>query len=187
MRPLSPDVTPTLDQLKILSDPSRLQILALLFDREMTVTHLAEALGLSVATVHHHVTKLLEAGLIHQTRAAVRGNLLEKYYRVEGRDVDSSELWERVAPEDKAAYRLSVFGMLKGLVDQAIRTLPGRGDFPYAVGRTDLFPLPWRGDVLAEAGAILAEARERLAALEVRHKDDPGDRLTLVLALLPTG
>lgn len=184
---MTPEVKPTLDQLKILSDPSRLQILALLFDREMSVSGLARALELTPATVHHHVVKLLGAGLIRPTRTEVRGNLLERYYRMEGRDVDSSDLWDEVPDGDRVTYRLSVMGMIKGLVDQAIRTLQGIEGFPYAVGRTELFPLPWRDDVLAEVEVVLADARARLSELEARHRDDPGPRLTLVVSLLPTG
>jgi DNA-binding transcriptional ArsR family regulator len=184
---VSPEVKATLDQLKILSDPSRLQILALLFDRDMSVSQIAQAMDITQATVHHHVNKLLEARLIRQTRTEVKGNLIEKYYRMEGRDVDSSELWDRVEAADRIAYRLSVMGMIKGLVNQAIKNIQSLEEFPYHIGLTELYPYPWRDDVIQEVEEVLREARERLAELEARYRDEPGPRITLLVSLLPTG
>jgi len=48
-------------QIKILSDPSRLRILAMLFERQASISGLAKALGLTPATVHHHVDRLRKA------------------------------------------------------------------------------------------------------------------------------
>ncbi len=184
---LTPDVKATLDQLKILSDPSRLQILAFLFDRDMSVTQIAQAMEITPATVHHHIGKLLEAHLIRQTRVEVKGNLIEKYYRMEGRDVDSSELWQQVSNEDRITYRLSVMGMVKGLVNQAIKQLLTLEGFSYGIGLTELYPYPWREDILAEVETVLREAREKLANLETKYKEEPGPRMTLLISLLPTG
>lgn len=184
---MSPEVKATLDQLKILSDPSRLQILALLFDRDMSVSQIAQAMDITPATVHHHVSKLLEARLIKQTRTAVKGNLIEKYYRMEGRDVDSSELWDKVGSRDRIAYRLSVMGMIKGLVNQAIKNIQTLEDFPYHIGLTELYPYPWRDDVLSEVEEVLWEAREKLARLEAKYRHESGPRVTLLMSLLPTG
>lgn len=184
---MSPDVKATLDQLKILSDPSRLQILALLFDRDMSVSRISQAMDITPATVYHHINKLLEARLIKQSRTEVKGNLIEKYYRMEGRDVDSSALWDEVSHEDRIAYRLSVMGMIKGLVNQAIKNIQALESFPYHIGLTELYPYPWKEEVIEEVEAILREMREKLAELEAKHREEPGARMTLLISLLPTG
>src|SRR5574337_1706058 len=73
-------VTVTVDQLKVLSEPSRLRMLTLLMERDMSISGIAKALDLTPATVHHHINQLLAAKLIQPTRSEIRGNLVEKYY-----------------------------------------------------------------------------------------------------------
>jgi len=104
-------VTVTVDQLKVLSDPSRLRMLTLLMERDMSITGIAKALDLTPATVHHHIGQLLSAKLIEPTKSELRGNLLEKYYRIPGTSLDSSAIWDQLSSEDKVNYRLAVLGM----------------------------------------------------------------------------
>src|SRR3990172_12575583 len=113
-------VTVTVEQLKALSEPSRLRILTLLMDREMSISGVAKATALTPATVHHHVGILLHARLIVPTKSEIRGNLVEKYYTLPARGIDSSAIWQALSDEDKVSYRLAVLGMLKGLIDASI-------------------------------------------------------------------
>ena len=64
-------VTVTVDQLKVLSEPSRLRMLTLLMERDMSISGIAKALELSPATVHHHINQLLAARLIEPTKTEV--------------------------------------------------------------------------------------------------------------------
>lgn len=57
---------------KVLSDGSKLEILRLLARRSYINRELAEALGLSTATISHHMSVLTELGLVHTTIAANR-------------------------------------------------------------------------------------------------------------------
>ena len=57
---------------KVLSDGSKLEILRLLAQRSYINRELAEALGLSTATISHHMSVLTELGLVHTTIAANR-------------------------------------------------------------------------------------------------------------------
>ncbi len=59
-----PDLDLLLDFFKALAHASRLRIVALLADRELRVTELAEHLGLEVPTVSHHLRKLEDLGLV---------------------------------------------------------------------------------------------------------------------------
>ncbi len=181
-KPLSLDET----QLRILSDPSRLTILSMLFERAMSITQLARALKLSPATVHHHITKLLQSNLVRQTRIEVKRNLVEKYYEMRARGIDSSEAWKDLSDREKLDYRVSVLGMLKGMVDRAIRLLQRRGTVEWEVGRLFLFRVPWRADAVQQVEEILQDAKERLDRIERKYAGREGDQLTLVITTLPS-
>ncbi len=66
---------------KLFADPCRRSILHNLRHREMTPYQLAKALGKNVSSIIHHLNALEKAGLVKQSRRAVKGNLIEKYYK----------------------------------------------------------------------------------------------------------
>jgi DNA-binding transcriptional ArsR family regulator len=177
----------TIDQLKVLSDPSRLQILAMLFDEERTLSQLAAAMDITPATVHHHMGQLLRAGLIRHTRVEVKGNLVEKYYTVEAKGVNSSAVWNELADADKVSYRLGVLGMIKGLVNQAIRVIQRRGTVDFEVGKVQFYRLPWRKDVLQQIDEILRNANRKFQRLHRKYEGQPGEKVILLITTLPAG
>jgi len=65
-------VTVTVEQLKALSEPSRLRILTLLMDREMSISGVAKATALTPATVHHHIAMLVLGMLKGLIDASIR-------------------------------------------------------------------------------------------------------------------
>ena len=56
------------------------KILQLLAEKEMTVTELANALGISKATVSHHIENLQREGLVRVAREERVKNFIRKYY-----------------------------------------------------------------------------------------------------------
>ncbi len=56
------------------------EILRLLAEREMTVTELATRLGISKATVSHHIDRLQKEGLVRVVREERVKNFIRKYY-----------------------------------------------------------------------------------------------------------
>jgi ArsR family transcriptional regulator len=56
------------EKLKLLSDKSRLAILALLRERELCVCEFVDILGLSQPGVSQHLSKLKAAGLVSESR-----------------------------------------------------------------------------------------------------------------------
>jgi len=54
--------------LRALSDPTRLKIIALLFEREWSVTELAKRLGLSQPHTSHHLGVLRTVGIVETRR-----------------------------------------------------------------------------------------------------------------------
>lgn len=180
-------VTVTVDQLKVLSEPSRLRMLTLFMERDMSISGIAKALDLSPATVHHHVNQLLSAHLIEPTKSELRGNLVEKYYRIPGTSLDSSAIWDQLSPEDKVNYRLAVLGMLKGLVNESIKRIQAKGTVDFEVGRLYFYHVPWRKDTIQQVMEIFEEAKRKLERLETqaRARGEPGDEIMALLTTLP--
>lgn len=69
------------DQIKILSDPRRMDILRLLMASPASLTQLARTLKQSPAWIRHHLLALQGANLIELTEIRTRGKIREKYYR----------------------------------------------------------------------------------------------------------
>ena len=82
------DLAATSGLLRLLADPTRLRLLALIEREELTVAELAGVLRLAQPRVSTHLAKLKEAGLVRDRRAGVSA-----YYRwnAEG-DAKSAEL-----------------------------------------------------------------------------------------------
>ncbi len=180
-------VTVSVDQLKVLSEPSRLRMLTLLMERDMSISGIAKVLDLSPATVHHHINQLLAARLIEPTKSEVRGNLVEKYYRIPGTSLDSSAIWDQLSPEDKVNYRLAVLGMLKGLVNEGIKRIQAKGTVDFEVGRLYFYHIPWRRDTVQQVMEIFEEAKRKLERLEAKARaaGEPGDEIMALLTTLP--
>nr|MDO8100482.1 winged helix-turn-helix domain-containing protein [Candidatus Njordarchaeota archaeon] len=84
------------EKIRVSLEPLNRKILDLLMDREMTITMLANSIrdkgkkGVPAPTILRRVRKLLEAGLIEQTRVGTppkskAKNLLEKFYRTKAK------------------------------------------------------------------------------------------------------
>jgi ArsR family transcriptional regulator len=69
------------DKLKLLSDKSRLSMLALLRERELCVCEFVDILGLSQPGVSQHLAKLKAAGLVSESR---RGQWIYYSLQLEG-------------------------------------------------------------------------------------------------------
>ncbi len=181
------EVAVSIDQLKVLSEPSRLRILTLLMERDMSISDIARVLSLSPATVHHHIAQLLEANLIIPTKSEIRGNLVEKYYRIPATGIDSSQIWDRLTDPDKVNYRLAVLGMLKGMINESIKRIQQRGTVDFEVGRAYFYHVPWRRDSVQQVQEIFDDARRKLERLEAktRAQEPPGDEVMALLTLLP--
>jgi DNA-binding transcriptional ArsR family regulator len=113
---------------KLFADSVRRDILHSLRFREMTVCQLAKALDKNVSSISYHLNALEQAGLVEQSRTAVKGNLIEKFYQATAKDfIISYTLNEGLVPgsEDIAKWSNEIrLGVLKSL-----------GVFGYAVSK----------------------------------------------------
>lgn len=71
----------TLEQIKVLSDTRRLEILRLLMAEPMTLTQIGEILGQTPAWVRHHLQKLEAANLVELAETRTTGKITEKFYQ----------------------------------------------------------------------------------------------------------
>jgi putative molybdopterin biosynthesis protein len=88
----------TFDQIKLLADSRRMEILRLLMDSPATLTHLAWMLKQSPAWVRHHILALELGGLIEVSEIRKTGKVTEKFYRAKG---GAFLLQEIVLPKSK--------------------------------------------------------------------------------------
>jgi DNA-binding transcriptional ArsR family regulator len=73
----------SVELMKVMSDPRRLQILEFASQRPITVKELADAMGEKPSRLYYHVNKLEEVGLLKVVETKQTGNLVEKYYQAE--------------------------------------------------------------------------------------------------------
>ena len=69
------------EQIKLLADPRRMQILRLLMAESATLTQLAKILNQTPAWVRHHILALESANLIELAKVQRTGKVTEKFYR----------------------------------------------------------------------------------------------------------
>lgn len=71
----------TFDQIKLLADSRRMEILRLLMAAPATLTQLAQMLDRSPAWIRHHIKLLEAAQLVEIAEVRTTGTVTEKYYR----------------------------------------------------------------------------------------------------------
>jgi putative molybdopterin biosynthesis protein len=89
------------EQLKILSDARRLDILRRLMAEPATLTQLGQTLNESPAWVRHHIKILENAGLVEMAGVRVVGRATEKYYRARA---SALLLRELILPKSKKPF-----------------------------------------------------------------------------------
>lgn len=88
----------TLETLKALADPTRLQLLLLLGQTELTVQELTEILEMGQSRISHHLKILAEAGLVAVKRQGTWG-----YYRQSQDNLLFGEIWPSLQNRLQAA------------------------------------------------------------------------------------
>ncbi len=86
------------DQIKLLADTRRMEILRLLMASSATLTQLARILGQSPAWVRHHILALESADLIELAETRTTGKVTEKFYRAKA---SALLLQEVILPKSK--------------------------------------------------------------------------------------
>ncbi len=84
----------TLEQLKAISDPLRVDILEVIADEALTVKQIADKLNQPATKLYYHVSELEDTGFVKLVGTRVKSGIIEKYYRIaaESMQVDRSLL-----------------------------------------------------------------------------------------------
>lgn len=154
--------------LRVLADPTRVRLLALLRREELTVAELASVTRLAQPRVSTHLARLKEAGLVRDRRSGV-----SSYYRFNDDDLDDAQraLWTALSggAEDpllrQDAERLAVVLATRAADENWADSVAGDMERHYSPGRTwealarAALPLLAPGDVLdiASGDGVLAE------------------------------
>ena len=179
-----------LDQMRALADPLRFRMVEALVARELSVAGLAQALDTPVTRLYHHVTLLLEAGLIEEADRVKRRGVEERIYRATAREfrMDGSllDMESETSQSAESLVKLSR-SVLGGALEELTR---GIRQGAVQAGRSGKgLILEDRALQLSPAG--LAElARELTQWLEEfarKHKASRGSRAyRLALAVFPS-
>jgi len=76
------------DHLRLLAEPRRVEILRLVWDRELSAGAIAERLPVSFAAVSQHLRKLLDAGLVTRRKEG-----RYRYYRARKSDMGTLQIY----------------------------------------------------------------------------------------------
>ena len=105
-------VVSEIEQLRALSEDVRLQIVALLRERALSTTELAEAIGLAKGTVAYHLKLLEGAGLIRVVRTRRVRAVTESFYGrvarlylLKGADEAAANVRVRLSAADARRFR----------------------------------------------------------------------------------
>ena len=171
--------------LRVLADPTRVRLLALLEREELTVAELASITRLAQPRVSTHLAKLKEADLVRDRRAGVSA-----YYRFTAENLEPGEqrLWEtlRDSTDDpllrQDAERLPAVLATRAADQNWADSVAGDMERHYSPGRTwealarSALPMLAPGDVLdvASGDGVLAELlaphSRRYVCIDSSHK-----------------
>ncbi|MGM1045152.1 MAG: ArsR/SmtB family transcription factor [Bacillota bacterium] len=113
-------VLTTLEEIKIYSDPYRLQILNAFYklDRAATVKEVADELGEVPAKVHYHVKKLEKIGLVQIVSTKEINGIVAKYYLPFSGTIEIKRKDTNNEPSANEMMRSETYKLLSGLYEQ---------------------------------------------------------------------
>jgi DNA-binding transcriptional ArsR family regulator len=90
----------TLEQLKAISDPLRVDVLEIITHEALTVKQMAEKLNQPPTKLYYQVSELETAGFVTLVGTRIKSGIIEKYYRTvsESIQVDRTLLNEECLP-----------------------------------------------------------------------------------------
>jgi predicted ArsR family transcriptional regulator len=158
-------VTPSHEQLKALTHPTRVRMLGMLrIDGPATATSLAARLGLNTGATSYHLRQLAQHGFVVDDES--QGNGRERWWKAAHRSTETEYVSHQADPaarETTEAYLQSVAVVMTELLQRAIEELPL---VPQDWGQASTFSdwvvklTPRRAQALVEALAELTSGTE---------------------------
>ncbi len=177
-----------LETLRVLSDPLRMQIVALLRERARPVKEVAQALGLPPSRLYYHFKLLEQHGLIRVVHTRLVSGIVEKHYRAAAYafDVDRSLLGPGAG--SPGAEARAVHGAVER-VQQDLDALLAQGHDPATAGDTPMrLSLAMARLSPEQARAFVQQLAELVAAFEATAPPEgqQAAMFTLFVAFYPT-
>lgn len=172
-------------------DPVRLHILNLLSVSEMSVKELSEELGVSQATVLHHLRQLQEGGLVKLSKTETKRNLIEKFYTTAYKSKGCECAYQGMGEatrEERVQVGYADVGFMMSIVARGVsiweKAMEG-GTMPdYPVG-TSVFVLPADPSMIPQVNEVLSEAEEKLRKLVAKNSKKGGAKFALAISAVP--
>ncbi|WP_098748728.1 winged helix-turn-helix domain-containing protein [Paenibacillus sp. EZ-K15] len=95
----------SVEQAKLLGSAQRVKILGTMLDTAKTAKQVADELGDSPGSIHYHIQKLYDGGLIDLVETRTVGGIVEKYYKSKAKwfNTKGTQMVDPVLAEDYAA------------------------------------------------------------------------------------
>lgn len=92
----------SVEQAKLLGSAQRVKIIKTLVDKAKTSKQVADELGESPGSIHYHIQKLYEGGLIDLVETRTVGGIVEKYYKSKAKWFNSqgTQLMDPILADD---------------------------------------------------------------------------------------
>lgn len=105
----------TWEQEKVISNPFRSRLVALLYDQAMTPKQTAVMMNKNPGTVYYHIQQLLKHGILEIERTETNKGVVEKYYRAKAMSFRNIE---RDTPSDRVASANTFMYLSDELLEQ---------------------------------------------------------------------
>lgn len=103
------------EQQKVISNPLRSRMIALLFEQSMTPKQTADLLGKNPGTVYYHIQQLVKHDILEVESVRTEKGIVEKYYRAKAVSFRNPE---QVSPPEHIDGRTTNIYLSKKLVAQ---------------------------------------------------------------------
>ncbi|MBU9722322.1 MULTISPECIES: ArsR/SmtB family transcription factor [Bacillaceae] len=103
------------EQQRVLSNPLRSRMVALLYEKPMTPKQVADLVGKNPGTVYYHIQQLVKHEILEVDRVNTEKGIVEKYYKSKARVFKNPE---KASPIGHVAGKAANIYLSKKLLDQ---------------------------------------------------------------------
>lgn len=107
------------EQQKVISDPFRSRLIALLYEKAMTPKQVADMVGKNPGTVYYHIQQLVKHNILEIEFTKTNKGIVEKYYRARAISFDNVDKDTPVGQVDRRLTNLYLSdSLLENLKDE---------------------------------------------------------------------
>lgn len=140
----------SVEQAKLLGSAQRVKIIGVIVDQAKTAKQVADELGESPGSIHYHIQKLYEGGLIDLVETRTVGGIVEKYYKSKAKwfNTRGTQLVDPVLADDYEASSSTKMSVRMQLTPDQLEEL--NGEFKALLEKWVRISTASKGDQLQE-------------------------------------